>query len=188
MKKLTALLLLSVIPIVSCASREVTDKYSGATAQRLTAHSIHDMIKSLPETDFALLREKPVFLACYFLNDSQLLAYARKRMELELLDKYQCRLVQDPSIAALKLHVFFTSLGTDADLFGLQTPALAIPGIGLSSIDLVTLEMFHGITELYYYIIDDQDRIIAKSEPLKTTVRNDSLGLPIITIPINTVD
>ncbi|MFP4226403.1 MAG: hypothetical protein ACLFRF_06710 [Desulfobacterales bacterium] len=54
--------------------------------------------------------------------------------------------------------------------------------------DLLSLEMFHGITELYYYIVDDREQIVAKSEVIQTRIRNDSLALPLITIPINTVD
>lgn len=48
--------------------------------------------------------------------------------------------------------------------------------------------MFHGITELYYYITDADERIIAKSDHIKKRIRNDSLSLPIITIPLSTVD
>ena len=104
------------------------------------------------------------------------------------MDKYKCRLVDDPADAEMEAYVFFTSLGTDIDKFGLSTPELAIPGVGVSSIDLLALEMFHGISELYYYIEDDKGQIIAKSDMIKTTVRNDSLALPLITIPLNTVD
>lgn len=177
-----------ILLTASCSTRQVTDQYHGSTAQRLTSHSINDMIVNIPEKDFTRLQNKPVYLACYFLNDIQPLAYAKKRLELELMDKYQCRLVGDPADAEMEVYVFFTSLGTDIDKFGLATPEIAIPGMGLSSIDLLAWKMFHGITELYYYIEDDKDQIIAKSDMIKTTVRNDSLALPLITIPLNTVD
>jgi hypothetical protein len=189
MMKKPALLILGVlILLTACSTRHVVDQYHGATAQRLTSHSVNDMIADIPQKDFSRLQDKPVYLECYFLNDIEPLAYAKKRLELELMDKYQCRLVSDPADAQMQVYVFFTSLGTDADKFGLHTPELAIPGIGLTSIDVLSLEMFHGITELYYYIVDDKDQIIAKSDMIKTRVRNDSLALPVITIPINTVD
>lgn len=188
MMKKPAMLILSVMLLAACSSRQVMDQYHGSTAQRLTSHSVNDMIAGIPENDFSRLQNKPVYLACYFLNDIEPLAYAEKRLELELMDKYQCRLVKEPRDAEMRVYVFFTSLGTDTDKFGLQTPELAIPGMGLSSIDVLSLEMFHGITELYYYIVDGKDQIVAKSDMVKTVVRNDSLALPMITIPVNTVD
>lgn len=188
MKKPALLILAMIILMAGCSTRQVMDQYNGSTAQRLTSHSVNDMIERIPETDFSCLKGKPVYLACYFLNEIEPLAYAEKRLELELMDKYQCRVLGAPAEAEMQVHVFFTSLGTDADKFGLYTPDVAIPGFGLSSIDLIALEMFHGITEFYYYIMDDNGSIIAKSDMIKTRVRNDSLGLPIITIPINTVD
>ncbi len=191
MRKRSAIGLLFIIFLVlmtACSTRQVIERYHGSTAQRLTSHSVNDMIAAIPEADFSRLQNKPVYLECYFLNDIEPLAYAKKRLELELMDRYQCRLVSDPVDAEMEVYVFFTSLGTDSDKFGLSTPEIAIPGMGLSSIDLLALEMFHGITELYYYIVDDREQIIAKSDVIQTRVRNDSLALPVITIPINTVD
>ncbi|HMA84854.1 MAG TPA: hypothetical protein VKN73_04050 [Desulfosalsimonadaceae bacterium] len=188
MKKSALLILGLIILMTACSTRQVMDQYNGATAQRLTSHSVNDMIADMPEADFSRLQDKPVYLECYFLNDIEPLAYAKKRLELELMDKYQCRLINDPADAEMQVYVFFTSLGTDEGSFGLKTPEIAIPGMGLSSIHIISLEMFHGITELYYYIVDDKEQIIAKSDMIKTRVRNDSLALPVITIPINTVD
>ena len=182
------LLIIFLILMTACSTRQVIERYHGSTAQRLTSHSVNDMIAAIPEKDFSRLKNKPVYLECYFLNDIEPLAYAKKRLELELMDKYQCRLVNAPADAEMQVYVFFTSLGTDSDKFGLRTPEIAIPGMGLSSIDLLSLEMFHGITEFYYYIVDDKEQIVAKSDVIQTRVRNDSLALPVITIPINTVD
>ncbi|MBS3758983.1 MAG: hypothetical protein KGY61_10005 [Desulfobacterales bacterium] len=188
MKKPVALVLFLIF-LAACSSRQIVGQYEGATAQRLTSHSVNNMIANIPEKDFSCLEDKKVYLSCYFLNNIEPLAYAQKRLELELMDKYQCRLVPEPSEAEIRLHVFFTSLGTDTDEFGLHTPELVIPGLGgFSQIDVISLEMFHGITELYYYIVDDKDRIVAKSDMMKTVVRNDSLSLPVITIPIVTGD
>ncbi len=189
MMKKPAVLVLLIIFMAACSSRQIIDQYHGSTAQRLTSHSVNNMIANIPEKDFSCLEGKKVYLSCYFLNNIEPLAYAQKRLELELMDKYQCLPVPEPSEAEIRLHVFFTSLGTDRDEFGLHTPELVIPGLGgFSQIDVISLEMFHGITELYYYIVDDKDRIVAKSDMMKTVVRNDSLSLPVITIPVNTVD
>lgn len=189
MMKKPVVLILFLIFLAACSSRQVVDQYQGATAQRLTSHSVNDMIANIPEKDFSCLEGKKVYLSCYFLNSIEPLAYAQKRLELELMDKYQCRMVREPSEAEIRLHVFFTSLGTDTDEVGLRTPEIVIPGLGgFSQINLISLEMFHGVTEFYYYMVDNRDRIVAKSDMMKTVVRNDSLALPVITIPITTVD
>lgn len=49
-------------------------------------------------------------------------------------------------------------------------------------INLITLEQFHGVAEMYYYIDQDQ-----RSDILQSRQRTDALGLPIITIPLNTL-
>lgn len=65
---------------------------------------------------------------------------------------------------------------------------MILPGAGgLTSIDIISLEMFHGVSELYYYFIDPENHIIFKGKPVKAIVRNDTLKLPVISIPINTV-
>jgi hypothetical protein len=184
------LLIISFLLIFqSCSTREILPDYSGSTEQRLTSHSIRKLIQSLPEKDFSLLRDKKVYLECFFLEKKEPLNYAAKRLEFELIDKYNCKMVQDKNDSQVGVHIFFTSMGTDKDKFGLSTPEFILPGVGaISSIDLIALDMFHGITELYYYITDSNEKVITKSSPLKMTVRNDSLALPIITIPISSVD
>ena len=65
-----------LILLTACSTRQVTDQYHGSTAQRLTSHSVNDMIVNIPEKDFIRLKNKSVYLDCYFLNDIQPLAYA----------------------------------------------------------------------------------------------------------------
>ncbi len=175
--------------LMSCSTRQITEKFAGSTEQRLTAHSIHNIMSRLPEKDFSLLKDKTVFVECFFLEDSALLAYARHRLKMALREKFQCRFTDASTAADYHLTVFFTSLGTDFDKTGISTPDIVLPGLGgFMGIDIITLEKYQGITELYYYLQDASGRVIVKSAPLKQVVRNDSLALPVITIPINTVD
>jgi hypothetical protein len=48
--------------------------------------------------------------------------------------------------------------------------------------------MFHGISEMYYYLSDSGGNVLLRREKAKASVRTDKLALPIITIPINTMD
>ncbi|MDY6832840.1 MAG: hypothetical protein SWC96_13560 [Thermodesulfobacteriota bacterium] len=177
-----------MLVLVSCTTRQVREDYAGSTEQRLTSHSINQVMEKLPEADFALLSDQPVFLECLFLNEIEPLAYARRRLEMALLEKYRCRLVGDPAEAQFVLTVFFTSIGTDFDKNGISTPDLVLPGMGgPMSIDILALEMYHGITEFYYYIRDAEGRVVVRGRMLKKVVRNDTLLLPLITIPINTM-
>lgn len=135
----------------SCATREVVDKFKGSTAQRLTTYSIDRSIQKLPEKDFSLLKNKKVYFECHFIEEIKAMDYLEKRLEMELMDKYGCELTSDESDAQMSLQVFVNSLSAEKDKAGFQTPDLVLPGVGgLSSIDIITYDMYHGITELYY--------------------------------------
>lgn len=188
-KYISGVLFVLTLIISSCATRGIHDKYLGATEQRLITQSLDKLIKKLPEQDFKLIDGHNVYLECYFLEDNQTLKYAKKRLELELREKYSVTLVDGPGSADFVLHVFFNAIGTDQDKAGFKTPDFIIPGAAAaSSIDLITLDMFHGISELYYYMVDQKSTVITRGEKIRSTVRTDSLSLPIISIPINTLD
>jgi hypothetical protein len=143
----------------------------------------------LPEKDFLPLKEQAIYLECHFIENNTSLKYAKKRLELELMEKYQITLSSDPESADKILHVFFNAIGTDQDNFGLKTPDFIVPGAASSiGIDILTLDMYHGVSELYYYIIDQNEELIVRGEKIRSTIRTDKLALPIISIPINTLD
>lgn len=188
MKQHRLIMVLPLLILAACSSRQVMENYAGSTEQRLTAHSINLAMEKLPEKDFSMLRGETVYLECFFLKQIEPLNYARHRLELALLEKYQCRLAADPTAAKFVLTVFFTSLGTDFDKAGISTPDIVLPGMGgPMSINVLALEMYHGVTEFYYYIRDAENRVVVKGEIIKKVVRNDSLLLPVITIPITSM-
>ena len=105
------------------------------------------------------------------------------------MEKYNGTLVTTPESADMVLHIFFNAIGTDKDKSGLKTPDFVIPGeIGAVSIDIITLDMYHGISELYYYIVDQKSMVITRGDKIRSTVRTDKLSFPIISIPVNTLD
>lgn len=61
-----------------------------------------------------------------------------------------------------------------------------MPGIDEGTrINLITLEQFHGVAELYYFVGPSGSQ--RRGEILQARKRTDALGLPIITIPISTL-
>jgi hypothetical protein len=107
---------------------------------------------------------------------------------MELLDRFNSRLVDSPEEAEYQVHFFFNAIGTDQDSFGITTPELYLPGVGVSQIDFIALEMFHGISEGYYYITDNRNAETMRGMLQKARVRTDRLNLPFISFPLNTLD
>ena len=182
-------LILLLFSLSACSTRGLNDKYLGATEQRLLTISIDKLMKELPEKDFLALRGKKVYVESHFVEENSITHYAEKRFDAELKERFLLNLTEDTNQADVVLEVFFVALGTDQDSFGFATPEFIIPGAGTTvSIDLISLHMFHGISELYYYAIDQHSGGIKRGERIKATARTDKLALPIISIPINTLE
>ncbi|WP_197472749.1 hypothetical protein, partial [Oleiphilus sp. HI0123] len=81
----------------------------------------------------------------------------------------------------------YTSLGTDLDNFGIAIPFGYVPGVAENTqLNIITLEKFHGIAEMYYYIGETGSE--NRSQVLQAKVKTDALGLPFITIPLSNID
>ena len=172
----------------SCSTRGVHDQYFGATEQRLVTHSLDQLVSMLPEKDFMPLKDRKIYVECHFLVENIPLKYARKRIEMEFVQKYACTVVDSPKSADAVCDFFFTALGTDRDKIGFRTPEFIVPGTaGTVSVDLITLDMYHGVSELYYYITAPDVGKVTKGERIRSIIRTDKLSLPIISIPISTL-
>ncbi|SHJ85396.1 hypothetical protein SAMN02745165_03351 [Malonomonas rubra DSM 5091] len=188
-------LLLFVLFLCACSTRGLNDRYASVTEQRLVTQSLDMLINALPANDFAQLEGKLIFLQTYFIEPvveatehAPLRDFAQQRLQMELLHKYRCRLVDTPDEAEFQVHFFFNAIGTDQDSLGITTPQLFLPGVGLSKIDFLALEMFHGVSEGYYYIVDNQQQAAMRGALQKARVRTDRLNLPFISLPVNTLD
>lgn len=178
-----AVVLFLVIVLTACGSRQVQDSLVGSTAQRLVSYAIDDLARSLPESDFAPLSGQRLRIESHFLENGDLRAYADRRLAMELSSRFGIEVVDGLIPADHVLAVFYTSLGTDQDSRGFFLPLGFVPGVAETmQINLITLEQFHGVAEMYYYIDQDQ-----RSDILQSRQRTDALGLPIITIPLNTL-
>lgn len=195
MRRISCLLLLLLL-CAGCSTRGLNDRYASATAQRLVSQSLDKLIKDLPQADLQRLTGQQVYLKSYFVEplvaefggSSSLLAFADQRLRLELLERYACRFVSSPEAADYQLHFFFNAIGTDQDSLGLATPQLYLPSLGTTQIDFIALEMFHGVSEGYYYLIDQQQAEVLRGPLQKVRVRTDRLNLPFISIPLSTLD
>lgn len=171
----------------SCATRGVHDKYFGATEQRLVTHSVDQLVSKLPEKDFMPFKGQKIYVECHFLEKNTPLEYALKRIEMEFAHKYQCSVVDEPESADVIYDFFFTALGTDQDKVGFSTPEFMIPSVGTIAIDLIALDMYHGVSEVYYYITEPDGAKVSRGDRIRSIIRTDRLALPIVSIPISTL-
>src|SRR5690625_6502354 len=82
--------------------------------------------------------------------------------------------------AELTLNVFYTALGTDFGTKGFHIPLGFMPGFNeTAQINLISLEQFHGVAEMYYFI--GQSGSERRGDGLQARTRTDAIGLPIIT-------
>jgi hypothetical protein len=186
-KSLLLAVVLGSLALVGCGSRQVQDSLVGSTAQRLVTHAIDEMIKNLPAEDFEPLRGQTLLLQSHFIERDQARAYADQRLAVELRRRFDIQLTPMSNDAEVTLNVFYTSLATDQGLAGFYLPLGFVPGLDEGTrINLITLEHFHGVAELYYFIGANGSE--HRSELLQGRTRTDALGLPIITIPLTTLD
>ncbi|MDX1453516.1 MAG: hypothetical protein R3183_13230 [Oleiphilaceae bacterium] len=181
------LLIASIVLLTACSTREIQSSLTGSTAQRLVTHSIDDIVRLLPDEPFSGWRGETLYLQSYFLHDSSIKAYADERLKQELTQRFGLQITKEPKLAQHTMSVFYTSLATDKDTFGLTIPLGYVPGFDDSTkLNILSLEKFHGIAELYYFVGDRNGE--TRHPTLQSKVKTDALGLPFITIPLSNLD
>ena len=195
MRSLLVVVLIA-LTLAGCSTRQLTSNLNGSTAQRLVTHSIDDLMGELPQERLSELKGQRVYLETNFLHASKLKDsadqrlvkdYADKRLALALQRRFDSQLVDSEAEADQVMNVFYTSLATDQSDFGFSIPLGFIPGVTpAAKINIITLEKYHGISELYYFI--GPTGIEHRSMTLRAVVRTDALGLPFITIPFSNLD
>ncbi|RFF28516.1 MULTISPECIES: hypothetical protein [unclassified Wenzhouxiangella] len=178
---------LALVTLTACSTREVQDSLAGATAQQLLTHSIDDLVRALPADDFSPYAGRRVHVVSHFPEYTGVKQYADERLGVELTRRYDIDVVDDADKADIELQVFYTALGTDQDQKGFYIPIGFMPGVDESTqVNLVTLQQFHGVAEMYYFIGPTGTE--RRGAILQSRTRTDALGLPIITIPISSID
>ena len=183
-----AVAILSACAAVGCSTRQVVDPLEGSTAQRLVTYSVDQFVDELlAQPDIVALAGESVQLGVFFLRGHPLTRYAERLIDAQLQLTHGIRVVGADESPAAELDVFLNSMGTDNDSFGLTLPTLGLTP-GSTSIDLLALDMYHGITEGYAVIRSGEDGGIRKTERLLARIRRDNVATPVIDFPINQLD
>lgn len=179
--------LMLLVPLFAgCAARQAQDSLGGSTAQKLVSYSIDDLAGALPETHFSAWARKQMVLQTHMIGNEDVRQYADKRLALELRRRFDIEIVEDRKSADGVINVFYTSLGTDRDTKGFFLPLGYLPGMEADNrINLLTLEQFQGVAELYYFIGETGTE--QRGKVLNARTRSDAIGLPIITIPVSNI-
>ena len=186
---LTTRLLIATLVLVllaGCGSRQLQDSLVGSTAQRLVTFSIDDLVRQLPDEDFTAHTGQRMYLESHFIQYPEIRAYADERLSVELANRFDIEVVSRYETADATLKVFYTSLGTDQGFQGFSVPLGFVPGMTETArVNLITLEQFHGVAEMYYYVGETGSE--RRGDVIQARTRTDAIGLPIITIPISTI-
>jgi hypothetical protein len=75
----------------------------------------------------------------------------------------------------------------DMNFFVGNTPEFVIPSVGTITIDIIALDMYHGVSEVYYYITEQDGGKVSRGDRIRSIIRTDRLALPIVSIPISTL-
>lgn len=173
--------------ITACSTRDVNKQLAGSTAQRVVTHSIDDLVSQLSDVNLDSLQGQKLYLNSYALSDHAIKDYADNRLAIELQARFGAKIVASQAESDQVMTVFYTSLASDFENFGISIPFGYIPGVDDStSLNILTVEKFHGISEMYYYVGPTGTE--NRSKVLQARVRTDALGLPFITIPLSNVD
>ena len=144
------LLAVCLSTLTACATRQVTDTVSGSSAQRLVTYSIEKFVpKLLAAEELNLIDNKRVFLRTHFLNNYALLDYATELLAYRLRAERGVVMAAKDEPRDYDLDVFFNSMGTDNDSYGLSVPTFGVVASADSRISLLAIDRYHGITEGY---------------------------------------
>lgn len=178
--------LLIVILIAGCSTRQSHSAYSGSTAQRLVTHSIHKFARQLSDETFDTLRHQRVLLQSHAVRDNRTLHYAHDYITRELERRFNINFVyEDPDYI---IDIFFMSLGTDQDTFGLAIPIVDIFDASQRvTIDLMAVDMYHGITEGKIYVTEVSSGTVEARGRVMARVRADIVSTPVFDFPVNTM-
>lgn len=182
--------ILLCLSLSACSTRQVIDELHGSTAQRLVTLSVDELITELPEAPLSQLQNSKIWMNTHFIHQNPVLAYATARMKVEINKRHQVTWVESETEADKVIDVFFTSLATDQDSLGLSLPIPTVTNQGneIARVDILALNMYHGVSELYFYIKDNATQSVVRTDRQKAHIRTDKLSLPIITIPVSTLD
>lgn len=185
-KRILSVILLGTV-LSACSTREASEQFRGSTSQRLLTYSINNLMSQLPEEDFMPFTGQPVYVRSHFIEASQTLNYTTQRLYMELTSRWQMNLVDSPEKARYELDFFFTSLGTDNDVFGLTIP-IFWANTDQPSLDILAVRMYHGVSEMYYFSKDKETGAVTPYDRILNRARTDRFTTPFFSFPVDDLD
>ncbi|ASJ73085.1 hypothetical protein [Granulosicoccus antarcticus] len=183
-----AVAILSSCVLASCSTRQVSRTLEGSTAQRLVTYSLDQFIGELAEQpEISVMKGKTVHLGVYFVKDHPLMDYATRLITARLNLVHGIKVAAPADTSEFELDVFFNSMGTDSDDFGLSVPTFGLVPTS-DSINILALDMYHGITEGYAIVKSTDDGVIQQTERVLARIRRDNVSTPIIDFPLNQLE
>lgn len=183
-----SLILASPILLSACSTRQVHEQYSGSTAQRLITYSIQKLAKNLKAKDFEPMRGKNVHLKSHFIVENQDLIYAHDYLSIEFRRRFGINIVEEQD-AQYIVDLFFSSLGTDQDTYGLSIPLINLSDTSQAvQIDILAMDMYHGIAEAKIFITDVNTKAIVSRKKILARVRTDKVSTPIFSFPVSSLE
>lgn len=180
--------LLSACVTAGCSTRQVVHPLQGSTAQRLVTYSLDQFIEQLvAQPEIADLAGETVALQVHFLREHPLMEYAERLIDTQLQMAHGIRTSAPGDSSDAEMDVFFNSMGTDNDDFGLSVPTLGLVP-GSSHVNILALDMYHGITEGYAVIRSEDEESVRKTERLLARIRSDKVSTPFIDFPVNQLE
>lgn len=183
-----ALALVSTVALAGCSTRQVSPTLEGSTAQRLVTYSLDQFIAELAtKPQISELQGQSVALRVNFVDDHPLLDYATQLISARMYLIHGIRVAGPEVSADHVIDVFFNSIGTDSDDFGLSLPSFGLVP-SAESINILALDMYHGITEGYAIVTSTETGAMEQTDRVLARVRRDNVSTPIIDFPLNQLD
>lgn len=184
-----SLLLILLLGMGGCSTRDSSEHFRGSTSQRLLTYSINDLMARLPAKEFKPFANRPVYVRSHFVEASPILNYAVQRLKVELTSRLALQLVSTPEQADYELDFFFTSLGTDQDTYGLTIPIFWVSTDGeLPTLDILAVRMYHGVSELYFYSKNRATGQVHTHQNTLARARADRFSTPFFSFAIDDLD
>ena len=194
MLKIKIIFVLSLlISVTACSTREAGKQFAGSTEQRLVTYSINQIAEDFAKEPLEEITNQTIRLESHFVVKNQVVEYATARIQNQLTETFGTKfVVNEPLFETTTkyiLKLFYTSLGTDRDTAGFSLPIIDLAEPERStSISILAVDMYHGVSECNYVLIDTETNQVLKKGTVKARIRTDNFTTPIFSFPLSDID
>lgn len=185
-KAVIAVCLVSML--TACATRQPSDTLQGSTAQRLVTYSLEKFVDELlSQPQLSALANSKTQLRVHFMQDHPMVNYATALITRQLEVGQGIRVAANGEETANGIDVFFNSIGTDQDSFGLSVPTFGLASTPDTRINVLAVDMYHGVTE-GYAVVQLAGGEVQRTQRVLARVRADNFATPVLEFPVNQLD